>query len=58
MNRIPMVKTALIKSGIKRDKKQTQAITKRRLIEHTKDAVKYPEMMVPVFSHTVKKIVK
>jgi hypothetical protein len=53
-----MVKTALIKSGIKRDKKQTQAITKRRLIEHTKDAVKYPEMMVPDFSHTVKKIVK
>jgi len=53
-----MVKSALIKSGIKRDKKQTHAITKRRLIEHTKDAVKYPEMMVPVFAHTVKKIVK
>jgi hypothetical protein len=53
-----MVKTALIKSGIKRDKKQTQAMTKRRLIEHTKDAIKYPEMMIPDFSHTVKKIVK
>jgi hypothetical protein len=53
-----MVKNALIKSGIKRDKKQTHTITKRRFIEHTRDAVKYPEKMVPVFTHTVKKTVK
>ena len=53
-----MVKNALIKSGIKRDRKQTHAITKRRLIEHTRDAVRYPEMIVPDLAHTVKKIVK
>ena len=53
-----MVKSALIKFGIKRENKHTHAITKRRLTEHTRDAVKYPEMMVPVFAHTVKKIVR
>jgi len=53
-----MVKNALIKSGIKRDKKQTHAITKSRLREHTRDAVKYPEMIVPDFAHAVRKIVK
>ena len=57
-NNIPIVKTALRKSGIKRDNKQTHTITNKRLIEHTRDAVKYPEMGSPVFTHTVIKIVR